>query len=75
VTRRDFDRLGGILLAFVFGFSVGVALADWEGFPTEEWSDIAHIPPTPLNYAALLLLWLSLLIFLLLRRRWYGGLP
>jgi len=72
VTLSDFDRLGGVVLAFVFGFSVGVALADWEWFPTEEWGDIAHIPPSPLNYAALLLPWVSLLAFLLLRRRRYG---
>jgi hypothetical protein len=67
-----FDAISGALLGLIFGFSAGVALADWEWFPTDSWSDIGHIPPTPLNYAALVLPWLSLLAFLVMRRRMSG---
>jgi TRAP-type C4-dicarboxylate transport system permease small subunit len=64
-----FDRIGSILLALVFGFSLGVAASSWEWFPNkDDWSDIAHIPPTLLNYIALLLPWSALLVFLLVRR-------
>ena len=69
MTLANFDRMGGLLVACLFGFSAGVALADWNWFPTADWGDIAEIPPTPLNYAALLLPWISLLVFLVLRRR------
>jgi hypothetical protein len=69
VTRTNFDRIGGLVLACVFGFSVGVGVAVWQWFPTEAWGDIAHIPPTALNDAALLLPWVALFVFSLLRRR------
>jgi len=72
VSVANFDRAGGLLLAFTFGFSAGVALADWSWFPSGDWGDVAHIPATPLNYVALLLPWVLLLIFLLLRRRCFG---
>lgn len=71
MTLSRFDRLGGVVLTFVFGFSTGVAVSGWEWFPTDVWNDIATIPPTGLNYTALLLPWVSLLLFLLVRRRWH----
>lgn len=67
-----FDRVGGALLCFVFVVSAGIALAQWDWFPTGEGGDIARVPPTPLNYAALLLPWVSLLVFLLVRRHWFA---
>jgi TRAP-type C4-dicarboxylate transport system permease small subunit len=64
-----FDFIGSLLLILVFGFSLGVAVSSWEWFPTKgDWGDIAHIPPTLLNYIALLLPWFVLLVFLLIRR-------
>lgn len=69
MTIVTFDRIGSLLLALVFGFSLGVAVSSWEWFPTKgDWGDIAHIPPTLLNYIALLLPWFVLLVFLLIRR-------
>ena len=66
---RTFDFVGSLLLALVFGFSLGVAVISWEWFPTKgDWGDIAQIPPTLLNYIALLLPWSALLVFLLIRR-------
>lgn len=64
-------RLGAVLVAFSFGFSVGTALAGWTWFPTGWRGDLARIPPTPLNYVALLLPWVTLLglsVFHRLRR-------
>lgn len=64
-----FDFVGSLLLVLIFGFSLGVAVSSWEWFPTKgDWGDIAHIPPTLLNYIALLLPWSALLVFLLIRR-------
>jgi len=64
-----FDFVGSLLLVLIFGFSLGVAASSWEWFPTKgDWGDIAHIPPTLLNYIALLLPWSALLVFLLIRR-------
>lgn len=64
-----FDFIGSLLLVLIFGFSLGVAVSSWEWFPTKgDWGDIAHIPPTVLNYIALLLPWFVLLVLLLIRR-------
>jgi hypothetical protein len=68
MTVTRFDQLGGLLLALACGFSAGVAAADWEWFPTEDWGDIAHVLPTGLNYVALLLPWVALLVFVGTRR-------
>jgi TRAP-type C4-dicarboxylate transport system permease small subunit len=69
VTIGTFDWIGSLLLALAFGFSLGVAASSWEWFPTKgDWGDIAHIPPTLINYTALLLPWFVLLVFLLVRR-------
>jgi TRAP-type C4-dicarboxylate transport system permease small subunit len=64
-----FDFVGSLLLVLVFGFSLGVAVSSWEWFPTKgNWGDIAHIPPTLVNYISLLLPWSVLLVFLIIRR-------
>jgi hypothetical protein len=67
-----FDKLSGAALFFIFGFSFGVAVASWKWFPTEgDWSHIAEIPKNVLNYAALLLPPIMLLLYLLLRRLYF----
>jgi hypothetical protein len=68
-----YDRVSAFVLAVVFGFSAGVAVSSWEWFPTEDWGDIASIPPTVVNYVALVLPWLTLLAYLIVRRRWIGN--
>jgi len=69
MTIGKFDRIGSLLLALAVGFSIGVAVSSWEWFPTKgDWGDIAHIPPTVINYIALLLPWCLMLVYLLIRR-------
>jgi len=69
---ETFDNLSGAVLAFVFGFSSGVAVASWNWFPKEgEWGEMAEIPPGFLNYFSLLAPWILLLLYLLLRRLYF----
>jgi hypothetical protein len=69
VKLANFDRASLIVLGSVLVFSAGVAVTSWEWFPTDDWNDIASIPPNALNYAALLLPWLTLLAYSVVRRR------
>ena len=67
-----FDKLSGLALSFTFGFFFGVALASWNWFPTEgDWGHIAEIPKNILNYIALLLPLIELLLYLVLRRVYF----
>lgn len=67
-----FDRWAGIALAAALGFSLGVAAVDWDWFPTPgDWGHIAVVPPTLVNYIALLLPWAILLCYLLSRRLYF----
>ena len=69
---QTFDKLSGAVLSFTFGFSFGVAVASWNWFPMEEdWGHIAEIPKNALNYIALLLPLILLLLYLLLRRVYF----
>lgn len=71
MSLKTFDRIACALLLFVFVFSAYVAVFTWEWFPVEgDWGEIAHIPPTPLSYFALLSPWVLLLGCLLIRRVW-----
>ena len=69
---QTFDKLSGAALSFTFGFSFGVAVASWKWFPTEgDWGHIAEIPKNALNYIALLLPLILLLLYLVLRRVYF----
>ena len=69
---QTFDKLSGVALSFTFGFSFGVAIASWNWFPIEgDWGHIAEIPNNALNYIALLLPLILLLLYLLLRRVYF----
>jgi hypothetical protein len=69
---QTFDKLSVVVLSFTFGFAFGVALASWNWFPTEgDWGHIAEVPRNALNYTALLLPWILLLTYLLLRRVYF----
>jgi hypothetical protein len=66
---KSFDRIAGLILFFAFAFSFGVALSSWNWFPEEgDWGHIAQIPPTLINRLALLLPWILLLSYLVIRR-------
>ncbi len=76
ISIDTFDKLSLLLIGFVFGFSFGVALSEWHWFPVEdEWTRMANIPQTKLNYVALLSPGVALLMLLWLRRRFFGGRP
>ena len=69
---QTFDKLSGAALSFTFGFSSGVAVASWKWFPTEgDWGHIAEIPKNALNYIALLLPLILLLLYLVFRRVYF----
>jgi hypothetical protein len=69
---ESFDKLSSVVLSFTFGFSFGVAVASWNWFPIEgDWDQIAEIPNNALNYIALLLPLILLLLYLLLRRVYF----
>ncbi len=71
MTIRTFDRMACVILLAVFALSAWIALTGWEWFPVKgDWGEIAHIPPTMLNYFALLSPWITLLAYLLIRRVW-----
>ena len=47
---KQFDTAAWITLAFVFGFSVGVATG-WDWFPNpDDWGLIANITPSIFSY-------------------------
>jgi TRAP-type C4-dicarboxylate transport system permease small subunit len=69
---ETYDRLSGVVILISFGFSIIVAVTSWKWFPTEgDWGHIAEIPPNRLNYTALLLPWIVLLLYLLTRRLYF----
>jgi TRAP-type C4-dicarboxylate transport system permease small subunit len=66
---KTYDRLSGVVLLISFIFSTIVAATSWDWFPTEgDWGYIAEIPSNMLNYTALLLLWITMVLYLLARR-------
>ena len=71
MTLRQFDIAAWIILAFVFGFSVGVA-AGWDWFPDpDDWSLIANITNNVFSYLALIMPWISLLAYSISRRKFF----
>jgi hypothetical protein len=71
MTLRQFDTTVWIILAFVFGFSVGVSTG-WEWFPDpDDWGLIATITPNIFSYFALTFPWVLLLAYSILRRKFF----
>ena len=69
MTRRQFDIAAWILIAFVFGFSTGVATG-WNWFPDpDDRSLIANITSNIFSYLALALPWILLLTYSITRRK------
>lgn len=69
MTQRQFDIAAWIMLAFVFGFSTGVATG-WDWFPDlDDWGLIANITNNMMSYLALTLPWLLLLAYSIARRK------
>lgn len=69
--ESSFDKIGIVAIIMSIGYSV-FAAASWEWFPTPgDWGDIAHIPPSTRNYLALLLPPVTILIYLVIRRRYF----
>jgi hypothetical protein len=69
VSLRKFDIAFWIILAFVFGFSVGVSTG-WNWFPdADDWGLIARITPNIFSYVAITLPWITLLAYSILRRK------
>ena len=68
MTLRQFDTAAWIILAFVFGFSVGVSTG-WDWFPDpDDRSLIAHITNNIFSYLPLTMPWILLLVYSTLRR-------
>jgi hypothetical protein len=68
MTLRQFDTTGWIILAFIFGFSIGVATT-WNWFPEpDDWGLIANITPNIFSYLALTLPLILLLAYSIFRR-------
>jgi len=72
MTLKTYDRISAILILVALLFSVTVAATSWKWFPTE-WDSghFAAIPPNAVNYAALLLPWFLILLYLLIRRLYF----
>jgi hypothetical protein len=69
---KTFDKLSAILIILSCAYTVVVAVARWDWFPNKnDWGRIANIPPTMIDYIALLLPWTLLLIYLLTRRLYF----
>jgi len=69
MTLRQFDTAAWIILAFVFGFSVGVSTG-WDWFPdADDWSLIANITNNVCSYLALIMPWISFLAYSISRRK------
>jgi len=68
---RQFDTAAWIILAFVFGFSVGVSTG-WNWFPDpEDWGLIANITNNIFSYLALTMPWILLLAYSISRRKFF----
>jgi len=69
MSLRQFDTTAWIILAFAFGFSVGVATG-WDWFPDpDDWGLIANITPSIFSYLALALPLILLLTYSISRRK------
>ena len=69
---ETYDKMSGILILIALIFSIIVAATSWKWFPIEgDWGHIADIPPNTLNYIALLLPWVLILLYLLTRRLYF----
>ena len=69
MTLRQFDTAAWTILAFVFGFSVGVSTG-WDWFPDlDDWGLIANITNNVFSYLALIMPWISLLAYSISRRK------
>ena len=69
MTLRQFEIIAWIILAFVFGFSVGVSTG-WDWFPdADDWGLIANITPSIFSYLALALPLILLLAYSISRRK------
>jgi hypothetical protein len=67
-----FDKIAAAAIIVSTVFSIIVTITSWEWFPTPgDWGDIAHIPNTMLNYTALLLRPMTILLYLLTRRLYF----
>jgi TRAP-type C4-dicarboxylate transport system permease small subunit len=70
---ETYDRLSRVVILISLLFTIIVAATSWKWFPTEgDWGHIAEIPPNILNYTALLLPWVMILLYLLSRRLYFG---
>jgi len=69
---ETWDKLAATVIIISLFFSVIVAMTSWNWFPTPgDWGDIAHIPNTMMNYLALLLPPVIILLYLLIRRLYF----
>ena len=69
MTLRLFDTAAWLILAFVFGFSVGVSTG-WDCFPdSDDWGLIANITNNIFSYLALTMPWILLLAYSISRRK------
>jgi len=69
--KNSFDKICGAAIIGSIGYSV-FAAASWEWFPNPgDWGDIARIPPGTGNYLALLLPPVMVLIYLVIRRKYF----
>jgi len=66
---KTFDKLAGWAITLSFVYTAVIALSQWDWFPiATDWGHIADIPPEPASYLALLLPWVLLLTYFLVRR-------
>jgi hypothetical protein len=71
MTSRQFDIGAWIILAFIFGFAIGVSTS-WNWFPDpDDRGLIANMTPNISSYAAITLPWVALLAYSLLRRKFF----
>jgi hypothetical protein len=67
-----FDKIAWVTIIISIEFSI-YAAASWDWFPTHgQWGDIAHIPKSIKNYIALVLPAIVILMYLIIRRRYFG---
>ena len=67
-----FDKISALVIVLSLLFSLSVAYTSWRWFPTPgDWGDIARIPSSMVNYAALLLPPTVTLACLLTRRLYF----
>lgn len=71
MTLRQFDTTAWIILAFVFGFFVGVS-TNWDWFPDPgDWGLLANITNDIFSYLALTLPGIVLLAYSIIRRKFF----